>query len=113
MSDEKITQEADALLADPEAQTEANIVNAAKEYLRRKFRIAHPQGEFDNGGRFFLAAEEHEICCINIRDPSRSYPYSHMSHGRTIRHVAEIFDADELEVRRLAKRIEALIKTRA
>ena len=83
------------------------MVAAAKEYLKRKRRISHPEGDFDNGGRFYLSDEERVACCVGIREPSRSYPYSEMMHGRSLRHVAKLFEADELEVRRLAKRIES------
>ncbi|WP_170339715.1 hypothetical protein [Ruegeria arenilitoris] len=80
---------------------------AAPEYSRRKHRLSHPKGDFDSGYRFYLADEERGGCCMEIREPSRAYPYSEMTHGRSLRHVAELFEADELEVRRLAKRIES------
>ena len=83
---------------------------AALEYLQRKHRLSHPDGEFDNGGRFHLADEERRGCCSGIREPSRLHPYSEMAHGRSLRHVAKLFDADELDVRRLVKRIESEFK---
>lgn len=86
-------------------------VKAALEYLKRKHRLSHPEGDFDNGGRFYLSDNEKGLCCALIRSPSRAHPFSQMVHGRTIAHVADLYNVDALEVRRLAKRIEDSIKT--
>ena len=67
-----------------------HLLIAKDEYLKRKRREAHPEGHFDKGGRFY--SEEKCICCEGIRRPSRSFPYSEMTHCRTIKHVAYLFN---------------------
>ncbi len=76
---------------------------AAQEAIRRQDRLSHPDGWFDAAGRFFLA--ENRGCCECIRQPSRSYPYSEMTHGRSVGHVAALFGATPLHVQRLMKAI--------
>ncbi|WP_108836306.1 hypothetical protein [Tateyamaria sp. Alg231-49] len=110
MTDDKLCQVLEHLLSGTQVSVAENVVDAAKEHLQRKHRISHPEGDFDSGGRFYLAVEERRGCCEWIREPSRAHPYSEMLHGRSLRHVAELFEADELEVRRLAKRIESEFK---
>ncbi|WP_210093726.1 hypothetical protein [Ruegeria sp. HKCCSP346] len=85
----------------------SEVRSAALEYIKRKRRLSHPNGEFDGGQRFYLASQERRACCEGIRRPSRSYPYSEMAHGRSLRHVAELFDIDERDVRRLVQLVES------
>jgi len=73
------------------------------EYLQRRDRVAHPQGEFDNGGRWYPSDEERRECCRTIRPPSRNWPYSLLWHCRTLRHVAHLYGVDETELRKLAR----------
>lgn len=61
-----------------------------KEYLKRKLRKAHPAGEFDSQGRFYLSAEEYCECCEQIRAPSISWPYSLLVHARTKKHIQNL-----------------------
>ena len=86
-----------------------SVSKAALEYLNRKYRILHPDGDFDAGGRFYLSDEERRTCCDGIRAPSRAYPWSEMAHGRTLRHVAMLHDVDERELRRLCRSAERLL----
>ncbi len=76
------------------------INEAVVEYLKRQDRTSHPAGRFDKGGRFYLADVEIRACCHTIRTPSRRWPYSEMTHGRTIKHVAMLFDVEPAELRR-------------
>ncbi|SHH88764.1 hypothetical protein SAMN02745135_02557 [Caloranaerobacter azorensis DSM 13643] len=76
------------------------VVEAAKEYLARKERKVHPEGYFDNGGRWFPSENEKLICCSNIRRPSVSWPYSLMKHCRTMGHVAGLFGVLKKDVMR-------------
>ena len=80
-----------------------NIQKATQEYLNRKNRKSHPSGNFDDGGRFYLSDEERHDCCSGIRTPSRRFPYSEMVHGRTMKHVASIFNVCTLDIRRELK----------
>ncbi len=107
MNENTITTAADGICQLEGLDRESSTVQAAVEYLMRKHRLSHPDGKFDNAGRFSLSTAERGICCAFIRSPSRAHPHSEMVHGRTIAHVAYLFDADDLDVRRLAKRIQA------
>ncbi|MEQ9797360.1 hypothetical protein [Parvibaculum sp.] len=77
---------------------------AAARYIRRKNREEWPDGNFDKAKRFSLA--EHLSCC-RVRTPSRAYPFSELSHGRTMVHVANLEGADLKAVRRLVRLIGA------
>jgi hypothetical protein len=87
-------------------KTEQVATEAAAEYIRRRDRLTNPEGEFDNGGRFYLADSERRGCCGPIRTPSRAYPYSEMVHARTAAHVAALFGIEAKLVRREARRLD-------
>ena len=57
-----------------------------KVYEELKNRVIHPSGEFDKTGRFY--AENSDI--INVRQPSRAYPYSQMKACRTLTYVKKV-----------------------
>mgnify|MGYP003137056417 FL=1 len=61
-------------------------------YLLLKTREIHPSGRFDNGGRWH--AEHAEL--VSVRTPSRAYPYSEMTHCRTLKYVRNV--AEHFEV---------------
>lgn len=58
----------------------------------------------DQAKRFWLAEK---LSCCGVRTPSRAHPFSQLSHGRTIVHVANLEGADLKAVRRLVRLIEA------
>ncbi|MDP9438450.1 MAG: hypothetical protein M3P49_06875 [Actinomycetota bacterium] len=91
------------------ALAEANALLAAAEYLARRDRLTHPEGEFDSGGRFYLYAREKQGCCAEIREPSLAHPYSYMVHARTLGHVASLYAAEAKAVRRAAKALDVLL----
>ena len=62
------------------------IQKAAQHYVDLKTRRRHPVGKFDRGGRWY-PAQEH-ACCAGIRGPSRTYPFSLLTHCRSAAHVA-------------------------
>jgi hypothetical protein len=43
---------------------------------------------------------------FGIREPSRAFPFSQMKHGRSVVHVAALFGADPLQVKRAVKAIK-------
>ena len=53
-----------------------------------KNREIHPSGRFDNGGRFYAANAD----LINVRTPSRAYPYSQMQACRTLKYVKAVVE---------------------
>lgn len=81
-----------------------DAVTAALEAFKRKQNMSHPKGTFDKGGRFHF--DEECPLCSSIRQPSRSYPFSHMQHGRTVAHIAALFAANPLHVKRVVKAFE-------
>jgi hypothetical protein len=60
----------------------------------------------DRGGRFYLGKQEQCPHCAGIREPSRAFPFSQMKHGRSVVHVAALFGADPLQVKRAVKAIK-------
>lgn len=76
---------------------------ALTEYQKRQARQAHPAGRFDRGGRWYPADSEECDCCSHIRTPSRAWPFSYMTHCRTLKHVAHLFNVSESDLRKLAR----------
>jgi len=81
------------------------IIQAASEHLKRKNRESNPAGTFDGAKRFYLSQKC--ACCASIRSPSRSFPFSEMTHGRSAEHVAYEFGVEDhvTLVRKFAKLI--------
>lgn len=80
------------------------LKEAVRIYCLRKERKDHPDGEFDKGGRFYPSDDEHRKCCDRVRSPSRSYPYSLMTHCRTITHIANLAEVSESELRKAIRK---------
>jgi hypothetical protein len=59
---------------------------AAQRYLDLQGRKIHPDGSFDRGVRWY--PDQPLACCASIRTPSRAYPYSLLTHNRSLGHVA-------------------------
>jgi hypothetical protein len=51
-------------------------------------RKIHPSGRFDTAGRFYLKNAD----CVSVRQPSRRYPYSEMSAGRTKKYLINVME---------------------
>jgi hypothetical protein len=75
-------------------------------YIKRRDRTLHPDGACDSGGRWHPSDTETCSCCSEVRAPSRAWPWSLMTHCRSVGHVAKLFDVQELDVRRRAREIE-------
>lgn len=75
-------------------------------YLRKE-RALNPEGTFDRGGRFYLS--ETCPCCSSVREPSRAYPFSHMTHGRSAIHCASLFGADPKDAKNAARFFSAFV----
>ena len=61
-------------------------------YERRQARDEHPSGKFDNGGRWYPSDEEECGCCGSVRSPSRAWPYSYMTHCRSLHHCQKLWE---------------------
>lgn len=79
------------------------VIQAAYEYIRRRERRAHPDGSFDRGGRWYPGEGEEQPCCDRIRRPSRAWPYTLMTHCRSLPHIAALYNVDPKDVRRAVK----------
>ena len=88
------------------SEEETDLADAAQEYLDRRDRRKHPQGRGDNGGRWYPSEEERQACCEAIRTPSRAYPWSYMTHCRTMPHIANLYGVDLSSLRRAVREIE-------
>ena len=81
-----------------EVTPELRAALAAYEALQS--RAIHPDGTFDKSGRWYPSGEEIQPCCAGVRAPSRSYPYSYLTHARTAGHVASRHGVSERDLRR-------------
>lgn len=64
-------------------------------YKMLKNREINPSGSFDSGGRWYANNKE----LINVRTPSRAWPYSEMVACRTLKYVKAVqakFNCDNL-----------------
>jgi hypothetical protein len=77
-----------------------NYRAAAECYRRRQSRREHPDGTFDKRGRWYPADCEEQPCCAFIRSPSARWPYSYMTHCRTVGHVAALHGIPVGDLRR-------------
>lgn len=77
------------------------ILKAIKMYDERKARCKYPSGKFDSGKRWFPDETEMCDCCKKIRNPSRSYPYSLMSHCCSLKHICSLVGVDYKEVKQV------------
>lgn len=83
------------------------IQAAAREYIARRDRHTHPDGDFDSAGRWYPAESEACACCDSVRSPSRSWPYSLLVHCRSLAHVAALHGVEPLALRRAARELDA------
>jgi hypothetical protein len=92
-----INNDTEAALENQEAEGAA--AEAGLEFVCRELRLHHPDGRFDEGGRFYPSEKEARDCCATIRAPSRAFPLSLMKHCRTIKHVAKLYGVTERAVK--------------
>ena len=67
-----------------EIKMSKEIINTV--YQQLKNRQLHPSGEFDKAGRFYATNDD----LINVRTPSRSWPFSEMVACRTKKYVKKV-----------------------
>jgi hypothetical protein len=79
---------------------------AALEFVCRDLRLRHPDGTFDEGGRFYPSEKERRDCCADIRAPSRAFPLSLMKHCRTVKHIAKLYDVAEKDVKAEVEKVK-------
>lgn len=57
-----------------------------KVFEKLQQREINPSGHFDSAGRFWLKNSD----LVDVREPSRAYPFSHMKAGRTLKYVKAV-----------------------
>jgi len=77
-------------------------LKAALMYLERQVGAAHPEGRKDNGGRFYPSGRDFEVLA-NVREPTRTYPWSYYKACLSIKHCSAYYEADAKAVRKAAK----------
>jgi hypothetical protein len=80
--------------------TAKTIMQAVKCFMDRQLRTENPSGYFDNAKRWYPHETEECKCCSYIRTPSRAYPFSIMTHCRTVNHIANLYKIDVTELRK-------------
>ena len=76
----------------------------ATEAIDLRDRVIWPEGHTKRGRKWY--PREMGECCKGIRDPSHAYPYSLLSHCRTVRHVATVNEVDPSRLAWAIKRID-------
>ncbi len=84
----------------------ARLTEAAEVVLRRQLRILRPAGKYDNAGRWTPSDDEWQECCASVRQPSRAYPFSYLSHCRTISHISRLHGVDTVALRGKVKELK-------
>lgn len=82
------------------------VQKAAKSYIRRKYRLEHPVGDYDKGGRWVPAEEERCSLCGGERTRSMAWPYTLSQHCRTVEHVAMRHGVPSADVLRAVRKLE-------
>jgi hypothetical protein len=82
----------------------SKLESAIECYEARKARYQHPDGKFDKAGRWYPSASEEQSCCSGVRGPSRAYPYSYMTHCRSVEHIANLYGVDARELRKAVRK---------
>jgi len=81
------------------------VIRAVEEYLSRKDRSSHPDGTFDKARRWYPSDVEKCKACSSIREPSRAYPFSIMTHCRSIGHIANKYQVDAAVLRKVSGQV--------
>ena len=102
-----VTTKRHALVLAGAALDHQRLQKATREYEDRQERRTHPDGKTDKAGRWYPSSTESQPCCRGVRGPTRSRPWSYMTHCRTVRHIASLFDVDEADLRKAGRKTPA------
>jgi len=69
------------------------ILQTIITYFKRRDRDEHPKGLFKDRGdkRWYPVGEEIQECCKGLKQPTHQFPYSQMSHCRTLKHICNLY----------------------
>jgi len=70
-------------------QSELTSVEIKQVYTLLKSRSKNPPGSFDKQGRFYSTNAD----IMSVRSPSAGFPYSQMTHARTLKHIKTLVEA--------------------
>ena len=87
-------------------ETTNTLEQAARTFIARRDRTAHPAGKFDGARRWYPSEAETCDCCSSVRSPSRAHPFSYMVHCRTLKHVANLYGVNESDLRKEVRRLD-------
>jgi hypothetical protein len=62
-----------------------------KYYEDRQSKKLFPWGNF-RSCKWLPFGEEKLECCKKVRLPSRNFPYSYLTHCKTLKHIKKLFD---------------------
>lgn len=79
---------------------------AAQEYLLRRNRHSHPEGEFDSAKRWY-PDESEKLETSLYRSPSRAWPFTYMKACRSQKHCIALFNADSKLVNKVIKQVKS------
>lgn len=77
--------------------------------IQRDVSFLDCQGKFDKAGRWYPDESEERECCKPIRPPSRRFPFSLLSHTRTLKHCCLVDGADVVRVSRAKRLLDYLL----
>jgi hypothetical protein len=89
-------------------QQQDAVKQAALCYVRRRDRLEHPLGEFDNAGRWYPDPSEGLDTC-RLRSPSRAWPFTYQRACRSLAHCMRLEGVPSehaTEVRREVRRLD-------
>lgn len=67
-------------------------LRVAVKTVRLRKRSINPDGRFDKAGRWY--PDKFTDSMDQIRSPSRGFPYSYMSHARTVEYQSQLAGTD-------------------
>ena len=82
-----------------------NLLQAVREYLRRKTRYSNPDGYQDDNGHWILADSEILSCCLQVSKEKR-----YNSHARGVIHVARMFNVNPNSLRHYARIFDGVLE---
>lgn len=101
-------EEEDYMAKKPAMTLTTQLLSAAEEYFKRLNHDSDPAGSFDHAARWHPSPDEERSCCWHIRLPTRPWPNSLSNHCRSIEHIANLFDVNTSELRRVCLRLKKL-----
>lgn len=76
---------------------DSTAIQKAAIWRNRKYA---PMGIYAKSKIWYPVPYEVRSCCQEMTPPMLSFPYAYQRHCRTIKHVAALFDLEELELSR-------------